>query len=145
MMNEKAEYYTQLLVNTDKGVESSGTGTYFIKAACGGTMQGCHGAGGGCTERDIDRSSGRLGANIFSSVCGVVESVTDTEIVIRKKEEQPESYVKIPEGTKAEMVAYAGITGMGGAGFPTAVKLSADLHGGYILVNAAECEPGTLS
>ena len=83
-----------------------------------------------------------LGANIFSSVCGVVESVTDTEIVIRKKEEQPESYVKIPEGTKAEMVAYAGITGMGGAGFPTAVKLSADLHGGYILVNAAECEPG---
>ena len=83
-----------------------------------------------------------LGANIFSSVCGVVESVTDTEIVIRKKEEQSESYVKIPEGTKAEMVAYAGITGMGGAGFPTAVKLSADLHGGYILVNAAECEPG---
>ena len=69
-----------------------------------------------------------LGANIFSSVCGVVESVTDTEIVIHKKEEQPESYVKIPEGTKAEMVAYAGITGMGGAGFPTAVKLSADLH-----------------
>ena len=26
-----------------------------------------------------------LGANIFSSVCGVVESVTDTEIVIRKE------------------------------------------------------------
>ena len=38
MMNEKAEYYTQLLVNTDKGVESSGTGTYFIKAACAGAM-----------------------------------------------------------------------------------------------------------
>lgn len=33
-MNEKAEYYTQLLVNTDKGVKSSGTGTYFIKTAC---------------------------------------------------------------------------------------------------------------
>ena len=101
------------------------------------------------TEPGADVQRGTLiavpdgfGANIFSSVCGVVESVTDTEIVIRKKEEQPESYVKIPEGTKAEMVAYAGITGMGGAGFPTAVKLSADLHGGYILVNAAECEPG---
>ena len=33
-MNEKAEYYTQLLVNTDKGVKSNGTGTYFIKTAC---------------------------------------------------------------------------------------------------------------
>ena len=74
MMNEKAEYYTQLLVNTDKGVESSGTGTYFIKAACGGTMQGCHGAGGGYTERDIDRSSGRAWCQyIFQCLwsCGV--------------------------------------------------------------------------
>ena len=31
---------------------------------------------------------------------------------------------------------------MGGAGFPTGVKLGTDLQGGYILVNAAECEPG---
>ena len=31
---------------------------------------------------------------------------------------------------------------MGGAGFPTGVKIGTDLHGGYILVNAAECEPG---
>jgi proline reductase-associated electron transfer protein PrdC len=31
---------------------------------------------------------------------------------------------------------------MGGAGFPAGVKLAADLQGGYILVNAAECEPG---
>ena len=30
---------------------------------------------------------------------------------------------------------------MGGAGFPTGVKLGTDLQGGYILVNAAECEP----
>ena len=28
---------------------------------------------------------------------------------------------------------------MGGAGFPTGVKLGTDLNGGYILVNAVEC------
>ena len=31
---------------------------------------------------------------------------------------------------------------MGGAGFPTGVKIGTDLNGGYVLVNAAECEPG---
>ena len=40
------------------------------------------------------------------------------------------------------MVKAAGVVGMGGAGFPTGVKLGTDLQGGYILVNAAECEPG---
>ena len=39
------------------------------------------------------------------------------------------------------MVKAAGVVGMGGAGFPTGVKLGTDLQGGYILVNAAECEP----
>ena len=40
------------------------------------------------------------------------------------------------------MVKAAGVVGMGGAGFPTGVKLGTDLEGGYILINAAECEPG---
>jgi proline reductase-associated electron transfer protein PrdC len=40
------------------------------------------------------------------------------------------------------MVKAAGVVGMGGAGFPTGIKLGADLEGGYILINAAECEPG---
>ena len=49
----------------------------------------------------------------------------------------------MPEAaTKLELIRYAGIVGMGGAGFPTGVKLDTDLHGGYVLVNAAECEPG---
>lgn len=39
------------------------------------------------------------------------------------------------------MVKAAGVVGMGGAGFPTGVKLGTDLEGGYILINAAECEP----
>ena len=42
----------------------------------------------------------------------------------------------------AETVRRAGILGMGGAGFPAYVKLGTDLHkGGFILCNAAECEP----
>ncbi|MBU3874389.1 proline reductase-associated electron transfer protein PrdC [Faecalicatena sp. AGMB00832] len=83
-----------------------------------------------------------LGANIFSSVYGSVESVLEDRIVIAPDEEQKEEFVPIHEGTPLEMVKEAGVVGMGGAGFPTGVKLGTDLKGGYILVNAAECEPG---
>lgn len=83
-----------------------------------------------------------LGANIFSSVYGVVEEVLEDRIVIKPDEEQKEEFVPIAEGSKLDMVKAAGIVGMGGAGFPTGVKIGADLEGGYILINAAECEPG---
>ncbi len=83
-----------------------------------------------------------LGANIFSSVYGVVEEVKEDRIIIRPDEEQKDEYVMIEEGSKLDMVKAAGVVGMGGAGFPTGVKLGTDLQGGYILVNAAECEPG---
>ena len=46
------------------------------------------------------------------------------------------------ENDKLALVKEAGIVGMGGAGFPTGVKIGTDLKGGYVLVNAAECEPG---
>lgn len=83
-----------------------------------------------------------LGANIFSSVYGVVEEVLEDRIVIKPDEEQKEEFIPIAEGSKLDMVKAAGIVGMGGAGFPTGVKIGADLEGGYILINAAECEPG---
>ena len=84
-----------------------------------------------------------LGANIFSSVYGTVEEVNDQAIVILPEDEQPDRYIPIKKSdNKLDMVKEAGIVGMGGAGFPTGVKLAADLEGGYILVNAAECEPG---
>lgn len=83
-----------------------------------------------------------LGANIFSSVYGVVEEVLEDRIVIKPDEEQKDEFVPIAEGSKLDMVKAAGIVGMGGAGFPTGVKIGADLEGGYILINAAECEPG---
>ena len=83
-----------------------------------------------------------LGANIFSSVYGVIEEVTDDRIIIKPDEEQKDEFVPIEEGSKLDMVKAAGVVGMGGAGFPTGVKLGTNLEGGYILINAAECEPG---
>ena len=83
-----------------------------------------------------------LGANIFASVYGTVEEITEDRIIINPDEEQSDEYVKLEKGTPLEMIKAAGIVGMGGAGFPTAVKIDAHLDHGYILVNAAECEPG---
>lgn len=83
-----------------------------------------------------------LGANIFSSVYGSVVSVLEDRIVIQPDEEQREEFVPIDEGKPLDMVKEAGVVGMGGAGFPTGVKLGTDLKGGFILINAVECEPG---
>ena len=83
-----------------------------------------------------------LGANIFASVYGTVEEITEDRIIINPDEEQSDEYVKLEKGTPLEMIKAAGVVGMGGAGFPTAVKIDAHLDHGYILVNAAECEPG---
>lgn len=84
-----------------------------------------------------------LGANIFSSVYGKVVEVLEDRIVIEPAKEQCDEYVKIAKSdNKLDMIKAAGIVGLGGAGFPAGVKLGADLNGGYILVNAAECEPG---
>ena len=108
-----------------------------------------------------------LGANIFSSVYGKVAEITDDRIIIEPADEQPDEFVPIDvpaDASKLDMVKAAGIVGMGGAGFPTGVKLNINLaetplaeldpeinpelpadfklEHSYILINAAECEPG---
>jgi len=83
-----------------------------------------------------------LGANIHASVYGKVVDITETAILIEANENQPSEYVKIKETeSNLEAIKEAGIVGAGGAGFPTHVKLNVDLTGGYIIANAAECEP----
>ena len=88
-----------------------------------------------------------LGANIHSSVAGTVTKVTDQSISIAPSTVLSFLGQVIPKTIKADKkdllacVNEAGVVGMGGAGFPTGTKLATDLKGGYILVNAAECEP----
>ncbi|MEG2110457.1 MAG: proline reductase-associated electron transfer protein PrdC [Clostridium sp.] len=80
-----------------------------------------------------------LGANIFSSVYGTVKEITEDSIIIEKDEEQPEEFVALKGEDKLQLIKDAGVVGMGGAGFPTGIKLGTKVK--YILVNAAECEP----
>ncbi|EGQ7788310.1 electron transport complex subunit RsxC [Vibrio cholerae] len=54
---------------------------------------------------------------------------------------QPD-FQQLPPETLLELIRQAGISGMGGAGFPTAKKLQSGLSRTEILIiNAAECEP----
>ena len=84
-----------------------------------------------------------LGAPIYSPYDGTVAGITDNAVIIQPADTQSEGFEPIlPEDdSKLAAIQAAGLVGMGGAGFPTAVKLRTDLKGGYILVNAAECEP----
>ncbi len=83
-----------------------------------------------------------LGAKIFSSISGKVETVNDTEIVVLADDVQNKDYVKIKEcDSILDTIYEAGIVGAGGAGFPTHIKLKADIPDGYIIANCVECEP----
>jgi proline reductase-associated electron transfer protein PrdC len=87
-----------------------------------------------------------LGVNQHASASGKIIAVNDAYIEIEKL--SPENnVVKSPPCTSptqndiVDLVRAAGLSGMGGAGFPTHVKLGTHLDDGVILANAAECEP----
>ena len=83
-----------------------------------------------------------LGANIYASVTGVVEKVTDESIFVKADEKQSKEYVPLKGSKPLELIKEAGIVGLGGAGFPTYAKFSKPFEtGGYVIINAAECEP----
>ncbi|MFW5489818.1 MAG: proline reductase-associated electron transfer protein PrdC [Desulfovibrio sp.] len=89
----------------------------------------------------VARAKG-LGADIHASVSGRVIDISETFIEIGYDPSIEDGFDPIPdEGSIVDKVRAAGIVGMGGAGFPTHVKLSTDLAGGTILANGAECEP----
>lgn len=83
-----------------------------------------------------------LGANIHSSVFGKIIETDESKITIEAYDDQSGEYIKI-ENTEdcLETIKNAGIVGAGGAGFPAHIKFKADLKGGYVIANAAECEP----
>ncbi len=83
-----------------------------------------------------------LGVNIHASVSGVVSKIDAEAITIDADEEQTSKFVHVKDsGSHLADIKEAGIVGAGGAGFPTYIKLSADLKGGCVIANAAECEP----
>ncbi|MHC1712341.1 MAG: proline reductase-associated electron transfer protein PrdC [Solidesulfovibrio sp.] len=84
----------------------------------------------------------KLGANIHASVNGKITAVTDAFIEIEGEAPTSDEYKRIADGGNiAAKVKAAGVVGMGGAGFPTHVKLATDLAGGTIIANGVECEP----
>lgn len=107
----------------------------------------------------IGEATGFISANVHSSVSGKVKSIEQrlmangsksTCLIIENNKEYKEIDFKKPKSidelSKAEIISLvkeAGVVGMGGAGFPTNVKLSpknAD-EIEYVIVNGAECEP----
>lgn len=83
-----------------------------------------------------------LGANIHSSVSGKIIDIDENQIIIHALEKQPDDYIKIKESNNLlELIKEAGVVGAGGAGFPTHIKLNTKLEDGYVVINAAECEP----
>ncbi len=108
----------------------------------------------------IGESQAFMSSPIFSSISGTVKDIrpmlvpggaTVKSIVIEndgKMEEieglnQPKDYTKMTNEEILAAIKEAGVVGLGGAGFPTHIKLNPpkDQPIDYIIVNAAECEP----
>ncbi|CAB1247111.1 Proline reductase-associated electron transfer protein PrdC [Clostridiaceae bacterium BL-3] len=88
------------------------------------------------------KPQGALGTNIFSSIDGRVKAVDTDGIVIEELETDFTKYIPLQGATPRELIEESGIVGLGGAGFPTSVKLNLHFEGkGTVIVNAAECEP----
>jgi electron transport complex protein RnfC len=104
----------------------------------------------------VAEAKGFVSANIHSPVCGTVVSITQhytctgtrAESILIEVEDSEEEFryepLSEPSGKEiVERVKEAGIVGLGGAAFPTHVKLSppAEYPVDTVIINGAECEP----
>ena len=102
----------------------------------------------------IAKASSFVSANVHSPVCGEIVGVVKRRnaqgnivdyVHIKPNGKQDKVTLKpLVDPTPKEIidrVAEAGIVGMGGAGFPTAVKLQPQNPVDTLIINAAECEP----
>ncbi|GAB1268662.1 electron transport complex subunit RsxC [Aurantivibrio infirmus] len=83
-------------------------------------------------ERPLPHASG------LSGLCIVIESDGKDEWIDLQPCNNYENYSK-PE--IIEKIHNAGIVGMGGAGFPSAIKLNSPLKISTLIINGTECEP----
>lgn len=107
----------------------------------------------------IAEAQGFVSSPIYSSVSGTVKGIVDHRVIAGNnaqciviendglyKKADPFPVKALDEMSSEEIierVREAGIVGMGGAGFPTHVKMSVKEPGkiDYVIVNGAECEP----
>ncbi len=99
----------------------------------------------------IAEANGFISANIHSPVDGTVTAVDvfvdypgntrTSAIVIKTADNQSGDFVRLPEALLADTARAAGIVGMGGAMFPSHVKLSPKEQLDTLIVNGVECEP----
>lgn len=82
----------------------------------------------------------RLTGNGQKTLCVVIENDFKDELA---EDIKPKSWEDLTTQELLDIVAAAGIVGLGGATFPTRVKLSppADKKIDYLIINGAECEP----
>lgn len=107
----------------------------------------------------IAEATGFVSAPVYASVSGTVKAVEPRRVVTGdnvmsiviendgayEEIEWPaiKPYEELTREDKIELIKEAGIVGMGGAGFPTFIKLSPKEPEKieYVIVNCAECEP----
>ncbi|MBQ7833623.1 MAG: RnfABCDGE type electron transport complex subunit C, partial [Lachnospiraceae bacterium] len=111
------------------------------------------------TGQKIAEADGYVSAPIYATVSGTVKAIEPRRtvtgdgvmsIVVENDEEYNEVIFNTPKPVEIllkdeiiQLIREAGVVGMGGAGFPTHVKLSPknpeDID--FVIVNCAECEP----
>lgn len=107
----------------------------------------------------IAEAGGFVSAPVYATVSGKVKAVEPRRVVtgdlvmsivvendkLYEEADRPEPapFEELTREDKINLIREAGIVGMGGAGFPTAVKLSPKEPEKieYVIVNCAECEP----
>ncbi len=102
----------------------------------------------------IGKASGPISANVFSSISGQVTDVSElvnglgqkqTHVTITANGSLDELFFEplsdFEPQSLIERIRLAGIVGLGGAGFPTAVKLTPKNQLDILVINGAECEP----
>ena len=102
----------------------------------------------------IAEASGAISANVYSSVSGVVSDICDIVNGLNQKQkhvviendftDERKFLPAVPDfepQTLVDRIRLAGIVGLGGAGFPTAAKLTPKTHLDTLIINGAECEP----
>ncbi len=99
----------------------------------------------------IAECAGFVSTNLHSPTSGTIKAVDKNIIEITSDGEDTwgspyepiENWEEAEKEVLKERVGAAGIVGMGGAGFPTFVKLSPPPTAkiDYVIINAAECEP----